>query len=412
MQGARRGGEPLRREQRGAGDGARHARAPPRRPNLTAQAAGAARVDLSWTASTDNVGVTNYEIYRGGQLLATVGNVTTYTDATVGVETPYQYTVRALDARQNRSAASNTATVTVPDIVKPTAPANLVGQVAGPARVDLSWTASTDNVGVSNYEIYRNGQLRAVVGNVTTYADTTVNAEVAYQYTVRALDVKQNRSDASNTATVTVPDTVAPTAPGNLIAQAVSGARVDLAWTRFHRQRGRGRATRSTATESLLAVIGNVTTYADTLVSPLTSYQYTVRAVDAKQNRSVAEQRRERDHPRSDRDVLAGRRRARRGGQEEQQLRHRDHAANRQGLGQERVRELPAVRRVGSPGADQEREAPALGDHGHARRARCALRRRAPGRRPRSPGRPSRRAASHRWPTRPRSPRERPSSTT
>ena len=233
------------------------------------------------------MGVTNYEIYRYGALLATVGNVTTYTDGTVGVETPYQYTVRALDARQNRSAASNAATVTVPDIVKPTAPANLVAQVAGPARVDLSWTASTDNVGVSNYEIYRNGQLRAVVGNVTTYADTTVNAEVAYQYTVRALDVKQNRSDASNTATATVPDTVAPTVPGNLVAQAVSGVRVDLAWTA---------STDNVAVAGyeiyrngvLLAAIANVTTYADTLVTPLTSYEYTVRAVDAKQNRSAA----------------------------------------------------------------------------------------------------------------------------
>jgi glucose/arabinose dehydrogenase/chitodextrinase len=255
--------------------------------NLAAQAAGAARVDLSWAASADNVGVTNYEIYRDGQLLATVGNVTSYSDTGVGAETPYQYFVRALDARQNRSDSSNTATVTVPDIVKPTAPANLTAQVGGPARVDLSWTASTDNVGVSNYEVYRNGSLRAVVANVTTYADITVNPEVAYQYTVRALDVKQNRSDASNTATVTVPDTVAPTAPGNLAAQAVSGARVNLSWTASTDNVGVSNyeVYRNGA---LLTVLGNVTTYADMLVSPLTSYEYTVRAVDGKQNRSVA----------------------------------------------------------------------------------------------------------------------------
>jgi len=43
-------------------------------------------------------------------LLATVANVTTYADTGVSAETPYQYTVRALDAKQNRSAASNTAT--------------------------------------------------------------------------------------------------------------------------------------------------------------------------------------------------------------------------------------------------------------------------------------------------------------
>ena len=48
----------------------------------------------------------------------------------------------------------------------PTAPADLTAQVASQSRVDLSWTASTDNVGVTNYEIYRDGQLLDVVGNV------------------------------------------------------------------------------------------------------------------------------------------------------------------------------------------------------------------------------------------------------
>ena len=81
----------------------------PRPPTSTAQADGQSRVDLSWTASTDNVGVTNYEIYRDGQLLDVVGNVTSYADTTVSVETPYEYTVRALDAEENRSAASNAA---------------------------------------------------------------------------------------------------------------------------------------------------------------------------------------------------------------------------------------------------------------------------------------------------------------
>ena len=104
-------------------------------------------MDLSWTASTDNVGVTNYEIYRNGQLLATVGNVTSYSDTSVAVETPYQYTVRAVDHRENHSDASNTATVTMPDTVKPTrARAASTRRSAAPARVDLSWTASTDNV--------------------------------------------------------------------------------------------------------------------------------------------------------------------------------------------------------------------------------------------------------------------------
>jgi hypothetical protein len=72
-------------------------------------------------------------------------------------------------------------------------------------QVNLSWTASTDNVAVKNYEVYRNGQLIALLGNLTSYSDTLVSAATSYQYSVRALDARQNRSDASNTAAVTTP---------------------------------------------------------------------------------------------------------------------------------------------------------------------------------------------------------------
>ena len=165
--------------------------------------------------------------------------MTSYADTSVAIETPYQYTVKARDAKQNCSAASNTATVTVPDTVKPTAPSNLSAQVGGPAQVNLSWTASTDNVGVTNYRIYRNGLFLAQVGNVTSFADTTVNVETLYQYTVRALDARQNLSDAGNTASVTVPDTQKPSAPANLTALAPGSMQVNLSWTRLHGQRGR-----------------------------------------------------------------------------------------------------------------------------------------------------------------------------
>src|SRR6185503_17910044 len=173
--------------------------------NLSAQVGGPAQVNLSWTASTDNVGVTNYRIYRNGLFLAQVGNVTSFADTTVNVETLYQYTVRALDARQNLSDAGNTASVTVPDTQKPSAPANLTALAPGSMQVNLSWSASTDNVAVKNYEVYRNGQLIALLGNVTSWSDTLVSAGTSYQYTVRGLDARQNRSDASNTATITTP---------------------------------------------------------------------------------------------------------------------------------------------------------------------------------------------------------------
>ncbi|TDE59111.1 chitinase [Nonomuraea mesophila] len=68
-------------------------------------------VSLAWNASTDNVAVTGYEVYRGGTLVTTVTG-TTHTDTGLSPETRYSYTVRARDAAGNRSAAGNTVNAT------------------------------------------------------------------------------------------------------------------------------------------------------------------------------------------------------------------------------------------------------------------------------------------------------------
>src|SRR5206468_3322963 len=69
-----------------------------------------------WTAPTDNVGVTGYQIYRGGARLTTIGNATSFSDTTVVGGTTYSYQVSALDAAGNESAPSNTATATTPGL--------------------------------------------------------------------------------------------------------------------------------------------------------------------------------------------------------------------------------------------------------------------------------------------------------
>ena len=78
-------------------------------------AASATRVDLGWTASTDNVGVTGYSITRNGVVLTTVGGAaTSFSDTTASPNTSYTYSLRANDAAGNVSAASNSASVTTP----------------------------------------------------------------------------------------------------------------------------------------------------------------------------------------------------------------------------------------------------------------------------------------------------------
>jgi len=104
------------------------------------------------------------------------------------------------------------------DTQAPTAPSGLSATASSASQVDLSWTAATDNAGVTAYDISRDGVFLNSVGNVTTASDTTVNASTQYTYTVKARDAAGNTSPASNAATVTTPAsgttilTLAPTA--------------------------------------------------------------------------------------------------------------------------------------------------------------------------------------------------------
>lgn len=85
---------------------------PPSAPSgLNSPAQTSASVDLQWQASTDNVGVTGYHVYRGGIKVGTVTN-TQFTDTGLSASTTYQYTVKAVDAAANESAASNSVSVT------------------------------------------------------------------------------------------------------------------------------------------------------------------------------------------------------------------------------------------------------------------------------------------------------------
>ena len=83
---------------------------------LTATATYKTKIDLAWTASADNVGVTGYEIYRDGQPLTTIGAPTSYSDTSVLPGSTHTYKVRATDAAGNLSTFSNDATATTPTV--------------------------------------------------------------------------------------------------------------------------------------------------------------------------------------------------------------------------------------------------------------------------------------------------------
>ncbi|MEK0316084.1 PA14 domain-containing protein [Cohnella sp. 56] len=97
----------------GNGSGGGDTQAPAAPTGLTSPSKTSSSVSLSWTASTDNVGVTGYDIYRGTTLAGSVnGTTTSFTDTGLAASTAYTYTVKAKDAAANVSAASNAVTVT------------------------------------------------------------------------------------------------------------------------------------------------------------------------------------------------------------------------------------------------------------------------------------------------------------
>ena len=178
--------------------------APTAPANLTASNITETTATLTWTASTDNVGVTGYDVYQGTTNIGTVTGTSANITSLVA-NTQYSFSVKAKDAAGNVSAASNTVTFTTPsgaDTQAPTAPTNLTASNVTQSTVDLSWTASTDNVGVSGYDIYQNGiKVSTVTATSTTISGLT--AATSYSFYAVAKDAAGNTSTASNTINVT-----------------------------------------------------------------------------------------------------------------------------------------------------------------------------------------------------------------
>ncbi len=203
---------------------------PPTAPSgLVATANGSTSINLSWTASTDNVAVTGYRVERcqgagcsNFAQVATPGG-TTFSNSGLLPATSYRYRVRATDAAGNVSAYSNIASATTtaaPDTTPPTAPTGLVATANGSSGINLSWAASTDNVAVTGYRLERcQGAGCSTFAQIgipggTTFADSGLVASTSYSYRVRASDAAGNLSGYSNTATATTnaaPDTTPPT---------------------------------------------------------------------------------------------------------------------------------------------------------------------------------------------------------
>ena len=69
--------------------------------------------------------------------------------------------------------------------------------------IDLAWTAATDNVGVTNYEVWMNGVLKVTLGNTLTHTVTGLTTATSYTFRLIAKDAAGNSSHPSNLITCT-----------------------------------------------------------------------------------------------------------------------------------------------------------------------------------------------------------------
>ena len=213
---------------------------------------------------------------------------------------------------------------TAPDSTRPGPPAGLTATPAGATQVNLSWTAATDNVGVSGYRLERcegsgcTSFVEVATPTGTTRVDTGLTPSTTYRYRVRAADLAGNLGDYTAVATVTTPappDTTAPSAPsGSLRRRTGSTGSISPGTRRpttpASPNTGSSAARAPVARASSRSATTSTTSYSTTGLTAGTDYRFRVRAADAAGNLSAysataAERTRCRRHDRADGSALA-----------------------------------------------------------------------------------------------------------
>ena len=153
-------------------------------------------VDLSWTASTDNVGVTSYDIYVNGNLEVAT-STTSITISNLLPDSNYSFAVLAKDIANNASQLSTPLdTKTLKDEEPPTIPQNLVISNETESTFIISWDASTDNTKVGVYEIYIDDVLYGSSNN-EMFTANGLAPSTTYKVQVLAVDEVGNKSALS-----------------------------------------------------------------------------------------------------------------------------------------------------------------------------------------------------------------------
>jgi chitodextrinase len=186
---------------------------PPSTPaGLTATSISTTQINLAWQSSTDNIGVSGYDVFRNGVKVTTT-MTTSYSDVNLTPATAYSYSVKARDAAGNLSLASNTATASTQAPATDTTLPNV--SITNPAygatvagTVNIGGSAS-DNAGLSKVEVQIGADNGFVPASYSPTAatwsyglNTTLFTDGTYTITVKATDTSGNQKTASISLTI------------------------------------------------------------------------------------------------------------------------------------------------------------------------------------------------------------------
>jgi chitodextrinase len=252
--------------------------APAAPSGLSATALGSTAVKLAWDPATDDVGVAGYRITRNGSLLTT--GETSFVDSGLSAGTTYSYSVQAFDRRGNLSVAVAVTAVTPQktDFMPPTPP--IVSVAAGDHDLTVSWTKSSDNVGVAYYKIYPCFVAQcAVPATDRSLTVPGLPTMTRYDLQVVAVDSDGNTSSSalgSYPVYTAASGTTAPSQPKHLISPSGGFHRVELTWEPSSDDRGVARYLVYRNNRRIASVTS--TSYTDVMVGA--PAEYYVQAVD------------------------------------------------------------------------------------------------------------------------------------
>ncbi len=235
----------------------------------------------TWTAATDLVGVTGYRYRLNSGTWHTLGNVLTVNLSGLSCFTSYTMELQARDAAGNWSASSSNSFTTL-DNCAPTAPGTPTASNVSGTSATMSWSAASDNVGVTGYRYRLNGGSWNTLGAVTSKSLTGLSCSTTYTFEIQARDAAGNWGPSSSRSFTTL-DRCAPSAPGTPTFSNIAGTSATASWAAASDNVG-VTGYRYSLNGGAFHTLGNVTSVSLSGLTCVTSYTFTVQARDAAGN--------------------------------------------------------------------------------------------------------------------------------